>query len=406
MATSPFIAFDFEMHRRALDCIAQGALTNSKRPESYVKGIYPTHVTEGLGCFLTDLKGKKYIDFICGLGTNLLGYANQTVTNAIVNQAKKGAVYSISSKLEIEVAEKIKQIIPFIDVMKFLKTGSEACSAALRIARAKSGRNTILSHGYHGWSDPFVSLTSPALGVPSHSDCMSNFTTTSQVTKDIAGVIIEPVLVDASDTRIQFLKDLRQKCTEVGALLIFDEVITGFRFPKFTASQFFGITPDIICLGKAIANGMPLSVVAGKKDVMNCGEYFVSSTFSGETLSLAAALETITLLQTKLRLSDLFDKANMFQESFNKICPELVTLQGYGTRGVFNGDILNKALFFQESCKAGILFGPSFFFNFCHIDLVDQVLSSVRDVLNRIKAGHVKLEGELPQSPFAQKMRG
>lgn len=396
---------DFNNHRRALDCIAQGSLTNSKRPESYVKGVYPTHVHKGYGCFLEDDKGKKYIDFVCGLGTSLLGYANTSINNAIVDQLKKGSVYSLGSLIEIELAEKIKQIIPFIDVMKFLKTGSEACSAALRIARAKTGRNIVLSHGYHGWADPFVSLSSPALGVPSHTGNILPFTDIELIGKHVAAVIVEPIITDASSERIEFLKVLRQKCIETGALLIFDEVITGFRFPQFTASKFFGITPDIICLGKAIAGGMPLSVVGGKKEVMNCGEYFVSSTFAGETIAMAAAMETITQLQTKLKLSDLFESANMFCQNFNKIAPDVIKIQGYGTRGIFVGDALSKALFMQESCKAGIIYGPSFFFNFCHIELTDQVLSCAHDVLNRIKSGSVKLEGEMPQSPFAQTMR-
>lgn len=395
---------DFEMYRRAQDCIAQGSLTNSKRPECFVKGIYPTHVDSGHGAFLTDVHGKRYIDFICGLGTNILGYANPLIAAAISEQALKGATYSLGSRMEIELAEKIKQILPFVQTMKFLKSGSEACTAAVRIARAKTGRFDVLSEGYHGWHDQFVSLTKPSLGIPPQNGIFS-FTNLKQINSDTAAVIMEPIMTDSSHERLAFLQSIRDKCDEVGALLIFDEIITGFRFPKFTASQFFGITPDIICLGKAIANGMPLSVVAGKNTVMNCDEYFVSSTFAGETLSMASAMETIKILQTKMSLMNLFEKANRFQESFNELCPEIIKIEGYGTRGVFIAEIENKALFFQETCKAGILFGSSFFFNFAHIELMDLVLSTCNDILLRIKNKSVKLEGELPKSPFAQKMR-
>lgn len=397
-------SIDFEMYRRAQDCIAQGSLTNSKRPECFVRGVYPTHVESGYGAFVTDTHGKRYIDFICGLGTSLLGYAHPLITSAIQEQALKGTVFSLGSRLEIELAEKVKQILPFVETMKFLKTGSDACTAAIRIARTKTDRNIILSQGYHGWHDPFVFLTKPSLGVAPQSGIFS-FTGIDQITEDIAAVILEPIITDCGEERIQFLKDLRAKCDKTGTLLIFDEIITGFRFPKYTVAQFFGITPDLICLGKAIANGMPLSVVAGKNTVMNSGEYFVSSTFAGETLSMASAMETIKLLQTKMFLTNLFERANHFQESFNKLSPEIVKLEGYGTRGIFTGSLENRALFFQEACKAGILFGSSFFFNFAHIELMDLVLNTCGDILMRIKNNLVKLEGDLPKSPFAQKVR-
>lgn len=402
----------FDTHRRALDSIAQGSLTNSKRPESYVKGVYPTHVVSGQGAFLVDENGKKYIDFVCALGSNLLGYANQSINNALIKQSRNGFVFSLGSVLEIEAAERFKAIIPFIDQVKFLKTGTEACMAAIKIARAyhkvsseDQSRTFILSEGYHGWSDPFVSQLDPHLGVP-----MDPFILPLKGNEDLiykaAGVIVEPIMTDASPQRIEWLKTLRAKCDETDTVLIFDEIITGFRFPQYTASKFFGVTPDIICLGKAIGGGLPLSLVGGKKKHMACGEYFVSSTFAGDTTALACSLEVINQLHNKLKLTELFEQANLFQEKFNKIAPEIVRLEGYGTRGAFVGEPLNRALFCQEACRAGILFHPStFFFNFCHIDLVDHVLNSVTDILTRIKTGSVRLMGEVPKSPFAAKMR-
>ena len=396
---------DFSMYRRAQDCIAQGSLTNSKRPESFIKGIYPTHVKSGNGCFLVDHNGRKYIDFLCGLGSNLIGYGNQSIASAVNKQLSKGSVFSLASVLEVELAEKIKQIFPFIDVMKFLKTGSEATAAALRIARTKTGRSNILSEGYHSWHDEFTSLTPPSIGIPPHLN-ISKLEDIKKIDDTIAAVIVEPIIVDHSEDRINWLRALRDKCTETGTILIFDEIITGFRYPKYCVSQYYGITPDIICLGKAMGGGLPLSLVAGKKEVMNCGEYFVSSTFAGDTIAMAASYELINLLQTKFKLDTLFEKANIFQDSFNKLS-DLVRLSGYGTRSLLTGDPLAKALFCQESCKAGILFHPtSLFFNFCHIDLADQVLNSCKDILNRIKNGQVKLEGEMPQTPFSQKTRG
>lgn len=394
----------WEWHLRALDCIAHSALTNSKRPECLVKGVYPTHLSEGHGCCVLDSQGKQYIDFICGLGSNILGYGNEEIARTIYNRATKGCTLSLGTVLEVQVAEKVKEIVPWVTHLRFLKTGSDACQAAIRIARTKTGRTQVLSQGYHGWDDEFVSLTPPALGVPKH-DNIRALKDLDDITLNTAAVIVEPVMTDMSDARRIWLQALREKCTKLSVILIFDEIITGFRVPKFTLSNYWAIEPDLICLGKAMANGMPLSVVAGKESLMNCDEYFVSSTFAGETLSLAAGLKTMQLLQTKYRIEELWIRAEKFLVDFNLLAPQLIRIDGYPTRGVFRGTELTKALFWQEACKAGILFGPSWFFNFAHREKTAFVLSTARDILSRISTGSVKLEGELPKTPFAQKQR-
>jgi glutamate-1-semialdehyde aminotransferase len=401
MAKGTSTVLHSELIHRQENAIAHGALTNSKRPSTFVKGIYPTHLKESKGCYVWDSKGKKYIDFIAGLGSSILGYANEEVSQAIVAQLKRGTTFSLATELEIEAAEKVKECFPWVERVRFLKTGTEACSAAVRIARAKSGYDPIYSDGYHGWNDEFVSLTPPAIGVPKQANIIKG----DFPPGGTGGLIIEPISTDCSDNRTQRLRDIRHRCDETKTPLIFDEIITGFRYPKFGVCNHLGIEPDLICLGKAIANGMPLSVVAGKKGIMECDEYFVSSTFAGETLSLAAAIKTISLLQTKYNLSHLWDRGAQFIFRFNQMCPDHLRIEGYPTRGVFKGDELTKALFFQESCKAGILFGPSFFFNFSHIDVMDMVLSSCEAIIGRIKTGCVALEGELPKTPFAQKVR-
>jgi len=404
MAKKTSIGFS-EWHYREQAAIGQGSLTNSKRPECLVKGVYPTHFKLGTGAFLFDTNNKQYVDFICGLGTNLLGYGQTQVTHAIAQQALKGCSYSLASTLEVEAAEKVKEMFPFIERVKFLKSGSEACSAALRIARAHTGRAKVLSDGYHGWHDDFVSLTPPALGVPFRTS-IDKLKTLDQIDETTAAVIVEPVMTDASDARREWLNQLRNKCSETGTMLIFDEVITGFRFEGFGVSNHWNIRPDLICLGKAMANGMPLAAVGGTAVVMDNPHYFVSSTYAGETLSLAAALKTMTLLQTSYSPSKLWDHGARFLAKFNSIHPnQKVKIEGYAVRGVFTGDVLAKALFWQEAVKAGLLFGPSWFYNFQHIEISDWVLNVCRDIIIRIESGLVKLEGELPSSPFAQKMR-
>lgn len=384
--------------------IAQGALTNSKRPECFVNGVYPQHLVKGQGCRVYDDLGNVFVDYICGLGSNLLGYANAQVNAAVWERAQLGATLSLSTPLEIEVAELVKMQFPFIDRMKFLKTGSDACSAAIRIARAATGKRVVISDGYHGWHDDFVSLTPPALGVP-YRDWIRSLDGSKYDKDDIAAVIIEPVNLDYSPERIEWLRTIREETANAGVLLIFDEVITGFRFPQGSVYKYTGVEPDLICLGKAMGNGLPISCVGGPTKIMECGEYFVSSTFAGETLSLAAAKAVLTLIGDKYRIEDLWEHGGMFLKKFNSIWPEKLTIQGYPSRGAFKGDDVVKALFWQEAVKAGLLFGPSWFYSFAHIGTNDMVISSCEDILHKIKMGEVRLEGEMPKAPFAQQLR-
>lgn len=394
----------FDYYRRAQDCIAQASLTNSKRPECFIKGITPTHVTHGNGAWLFSPDGKKYLDFVCGLGSNLFGYANPYITNAVQSQLYKGTVYSLGSTLEVESAELVKGNFPFIQKLRFLKTGTEACMAAIRIARAHTERLKVLSSGYHGWSDSFISLTPPSLGV-SLDKHIENFTSLDQIKTDVACVIIEPIMTDHSTKRLEWLKLVVEKCQKNGVLVIFDEIITGFRWPKLSFANDSGIYPDIILLGKACGGGFPLSIVGLGKGIGHGKEWFVSSTFAGDTIALTAMNKTFEVLKNIYKIDDLWREAGYFLEEFNELWPEKIKLEGYPTRSVFVGDELTKALFWQECARAGILVGSSFWFGFQHMEHRHFFLSSFKDIIQNIKTGSVKLLGEMPTSPFAQQLR-
>lgn len=392
--------------------IAQGALTNSKRKEGFIEGVYPLFAEKAYSCFI-ECNGEKYIDFICGLGTNLLGYTNGKVIEAVLGALHQGILPSLSTLDESELISLLHLKMPFLEQAKILKTGSDACSAAIKIARAFTGKDIVLSEGYHGWHDDFVSLTSPAAGICGErpiknlADYPIDSNNMNFILHRVACIILEPIMTDMSDARISYLRKLREFCTKNDIILIFDEVITGFRFPKFSFSSYSQIYPDLICLGKALGNGMPISIVGGRKDIMSNDQYFVSSTFAGERASIRAAITVFnTLRENSLyKLETLWAEGALFQERFNTLCQGVVQIKGYPTRGVFTGNELLKALFFQETVKAKILFGPSFFFNFDHIRFKEGVLSAVGDIASRIRQGVVTLEGKMPQSPFAQKMR-
>jgi glutamate-1-semialdehyde 2,1-aminomutase len=386
--------------------IAQGALTNSKRPSTFIEGVYPTHASVGKGAFIYADK-KAYLDFVCGLGTNLLGYGNEPIKRAIYERYADGSTLSLSSEIEVEVAEKLKGLFLFADLWKFTKSGTEACNAAIRIARAYNNRDMVLSDGYHGHGDDFVSLSPPGLGIPKRA-WMQRLEDNWDLIPHAAAVIIEPVVLDYSRERKDYLTRLREECSKHNTVLIFDEIITGFRFPGYSVTKYFGIFPDMILLGKALGGGMPLSAIGGRKEVMGCGEYFISGTFFGETCSLAACRAFIDQVHrdgSKFSMAELWEHGSQFLTRFNELSP-YVKIEGYPSRGAFQGDDKMKALLWQEACKAGILFGPSWFYNFPLIEHNEMVLTVCRDILNRIHSGSVRLEGKMPRKPFAQTVRG
>ena len=394
---------------RAKKCIAQNGLTNSKRPESFILGQYPTHFKTGKGSVLVDVRGERYVDYICSLGPNLFGHGNERIARAVGLQLNKGTLFSMGSDVEVEAAERLKGLFPFIDRVKFLKSGTEACSAAIKIARASTKRTPILVDGYHGWADPFIDAY-PALGVDPGATKFTYRGVDKHRTKlslgMFAAVIIEPVELDYSPDRMQWLNQLREDCTKSKTILIFDEIITGFRYPKMSVSVFHGINPDLICLGKAMGGGLPLSAVGGNTKLMEESEYFVSSTFGGDTLALRAFLEICGMfMEAKWSMEDLWTSGAYFLKKFNALCPEAVMIEGYPTRGRFKGDTAFLHLFWQECAKGGILFGPSWFYNYTLVEHNDSTLSICKDIIENIKSGRVKLEGEIPVSPFASKQR-
>lgn len=393
-------------NKRALESIAHGALTNSKRTATFVEGVYPSHIREAFKCYLTDVDGNQFIDYICGLGTNLFGYANPEICRAVTHTLQSGGcVYSLGSIEEVELAEKLKEVFPFLDRVRFLKSGSEGCSAAVRIARAFTGRDVIMSEGYHGWHDEFVRLTPPAKGVPKlrYRDSLverMNY----PIGIDVAAVIIEPIITDMSEERIKLLRFIREECDKYDILLIFDETITAYRFPEYSVAKHLNILPDLWIGGKAIAGGLPLSVVGGRRDVMEA-DYFVSSTWAGDRLACAAGLEAVRLSHNDFRPEELWTLGQEFLDKFNAITQE-VQIIGYSTRGIFKyQNEAYKTLFMQEMVKAGVLLGPSWFYNKHLHQEMENVLSITKAVHKKIQAGEVRIEGKPPQSPFAERVR-
>lgn len=283
---------------RAEITIPLGSQTFSKSRTQYPVGISPLYVKRAKGAEIWDVDGNKYIDLVSSLAAVTMGYGEPKVNRAVRKQLRIGTSFSLPGRLEAEVSELIVELVPSAEMVRFGKNGSDATSAAIRLARAFTKRDHIIVCGYHGWQDWYIGSTTRDKGVPEavsslthkfeYNNVESLASLLISLKNRVAAVIMEPM--NSTYPNPGFLEEVLTLTHKAGALLIFDETITGFRFAKGGAQDLFGVTPDLSTFGKGMANGFPLSAVVGRRDVMlEMEEIFFSGTFGGELLSLAAA---------------------------------------------------------------------------------------------------------------------
>ena len=370
--------------QRAEGVIPLGCQTFSKSKISYPEDA-PLYLDSGSGPYVYDIDGNEYIDCVAGLLPVILGYCDDDVDSAIKDQLNKGISFSLGTKLEIEVAERLVQFIPCAEMVRFGKNGSDVTNAAIRLARLHTGRDYIISSGYHGWADSFVAGDGlRGGGVPTGVAKYTYHLTHGDIknavewieSKQFACIIVEP------EGDIEFLARIRSACDKTGTILIFDEVITGFRWALGGAQQFYGITPDLACFGKAMGNGMPINAVVGKREIMQRmvppGNIFYSGTFQGETLSLAAAQATMAKIERLgvIPLWVLGDKIYMALKDQSFLKPK----NGPIVRVSFN-DLETRTLYQQAMIDRGILFnGTSFNIMFTHSKVIDRIV----DIINYV----------------------
>ena len=361
--------------RLAEAVIPLGSQTFSKSRTQYPLGVSPFFASKGSGSYLWDVDGNKYVDLVASLAAVTLGYGDPEINKAVKRQLKKGVSLSLSSKLETVVAEKIIDLVPSAEMVRFAKNGSDATSAAVRIARYFTRRDHIISIGYHGWHDWYIGSTTRSMGVPSavqaltlsarYNDLSHVENLFEEVKGDVAAVILEPM--NSVDPAPGYLESLRSFCSSNNILLIFDEVITGFRFANGGAQELFGVTPDLSCFGKGIANGFPISVIAGKREIMEgFKEVFFSGTFGGELLSLTAANVVLDKVKDGRVIPELYRVGQAIQQGLTSEIShkkyEFVNLSGNPTWTFLNWTLSSDALqnqvktyFLQEMFKRGIL---------------------------------------------------
>lgn len=275
-----------------------GGFTQSmmKKPQQFAPGKFPVYLKGGQGALVEDVDGQIYIDYICGLAANTLGHNHPAVVGAVTRQLMNGVLHSLPAPLELAAAAKITEVVPGSEMVRFFKTGADATSAAVRLARAITGKEQIVITGYHGWHDHFMFDTP---GVPkafaAHTHRLPLFTPADEPKLMNAltehGDSLACVLLAVPYNRVldrAFLVELRERCAKHDVLFVIDEVMTGFRLALGGAQQFYDLDADFVCLSKGIAAGFPLSAVAGKKrHLARYDELQVSTTFGGELLSLA-----------------------------------------------------------------------------------------------------------------------
>lgn len=422
----PIITQSDEYYARALGLIPALTQTLAKGPGQYIKGVAPKYLQRGKGSHVWDVDGNEYIDYNMAIGPLSLGYCYERVDNAIKAQLKDGITFSMMHPLEVEVAELIREIIPNAEMVRYSKTGADVTSAAVRLSRAFTGRTKVLCCGYHGWHDWYISVTDRNKGIPqgiqdlsftiNYNDLQSAI---DSIDEDTACVILEPIVFEAP--KDNFLHKLKDVCQQNGSLLIFDEMWTGFRLALGGAQEYFGVQADLVCYSKAIANGMPISVLAGRKDVMQLCEkdIFFFTTFGGEALSLAAAKATIHELREKRVPDYLARQGRRLKDGYNAIAKEwgmeYTSCNGFDCRTIVTFDakagnpLEMKSLLQQEMFKRGILWGGFHNMSYSHSDAdVEYTLSAYREALpilkKAVEEGDVRkhLRGE-PVEPVFRK---
>jgi len=326
------IAKSRELYEEASGLIPGGVL-GARKPGDFIEGEYPIFLETGKGCRLTDVDGNEFVDFLCGYGPIILGYREEEVDDAVCKQIKeKGFCFTLTQKFQNALAKKLTEIVPSSEMSIFLKTGSDATTATIRIARAYTGKIKVMRCGYHGWHDWCVEMKG---GIPSkfyedvfefqynRLDQLEELMTTHG--DETAAIIMTPFghpnHQKMEEPNPGFLEGARDLADKYGAVLIYDEIRTAFRLRMGGAQELYGVTPDLTVLGKAIANGYPISVVTGKKDVMMAAadKLFISSTFFPNSKGFVAALKTIEILERDKVLENIWEKGDRFIEKIRAL---------------------------------------------------------------------------------------
>ena len=403
----PDITRSNEIFARAKEIIPTGSQTFSKGVTQFVDGFAPKYLARGKGAMVWDVDGNQYLDYIMGCHPIILGYADDDVNRAVCEQLELGSTFSLMNELEVEVAELLIETVPCCEMARYGKNGADATTVGVRIARAVTGRDHIAYCGYHGWHDWYIANTDLNSGIPkfnqelAHSFNYNDLDSLEKIFKEnpgqVAIVIMEPLTI--LEPKDDFLGEVKKMAHHHGALLMFDEIISGFRFAIGGAQELTGVTPDLTSLAKAVSNGIPLSVIVGKKEYMSClDKTFFSFTYGGDCVGLSAAKACIPKIKRENVPGHLDKVGRLLKNGYNTLAAqyglgEFTSCDGYPCRTIisFNGqgryDTLEmKSFFQQELLRRGILWAAYHALCWSHKkEDIEFTLNAYEDVLKLFK---------------------
>jgi glutamate-1-semialdehyde 2,1-aminomutase/spore coat polysaccharide biosynthesis protein SpsF len=395
--------------------LCPGGVTSERQPSKFIPGKYPIFLKKGKGSHVWDVDGNEFIDWMCSYGPLVLGHNNERVDNAVIENIKNGFCFTLFHPVYNELMKKLLMIMPWFDMVKILTGGSDSTAAAIRIARVYTGRDKVIRWGYHGWHDwsyGGAGTDRQPFGVPAsdvsniltfnYNDLDSLEKTFAANKGEVACVIMQPFESSKQLPDNGFLEGVKELTGKNGAVLIFDEIRTGFRVAMGGAGQYYNVLPDMACFSKAIANGYPVSAVMGKKDIMQSSEKTrISATFFPNTFPMVAAIETINELEERNGIEYMWKQGTAIIEGFNGMIIK------YGIKAHMSGlapvpmlkfnysdNITNeraKNIFFSHVINRGVFLHPNhhWFLSLAHTN------KDVEYTLNAADEGFKKLEKEL-----------
>ncbi len=407
-----------KLYKRAKKIIPGGTMLFSKRPEMFLPDIWPSYFSKAKGCNIWDLDGNCFIDVsIMGIGTNILGYGNAEVDSAVLKTIENGNMSTLNCPEEVYLAEKIVEINPWSDMVKFARSGGEANAIAIRIARAASGKDNVAVCGYHGWHDWYLSANLgqdsdsldehllPGLepkGVPaSLKDSVFTFKYNDLnglkelVDKKDIGVIKMEVMRN-HPPKDNFLEKVRKFTKEKGIILIFDECTSGFRETFGGLHKKYSVEPDMAMFGKTLGNGYAITAVVGKEEVMTEAQSsFISSTFWTERIGPTAALKTLQIMEETESWNVVTKIGKKVKQHWDAIASDndlkiihsgIDPLASFIIDGKENTSNFYKTLITQEMLKKGYLASNSFYASIAHTDeIIEKYIHDLSSVFSLIK---------------------
>ncbi len=404
-----------KLYKRAKEIIPGGNMLLSKRPEMFLPDNWPSYFSKSKGCTVWDLDGVDYIDMsIMGIGTNILGYGNDSVDEVVNRIVSNGNMSTLNCPEEVYLAEKLIEINPWSDMVRFARTGGEANAIAIRIARAASGKDNVAICGYHGWHDWYLAsniksnsaLESHLLsgleanGVPKSLDGTvfpfhyNNFLELEQIVNENDIGIIKMEVERNQGPKDNFLQNVRDLATKKGIILIFDECTSGFRETYGGIHKKYDVEPDIAMFGKALGNGYSITAVVGKKDIMEAAQNtFISSTFWTERIGPAAALKTLEIMDELKSWNIISNSGSYIKEQWKRISSDFdinISISGIEALPSFRFESQNhlayKTLITQEMLKKNFLANTSVYLCTEHSkEIIDSYLSELRAIFSIIR---------------------